>query len=227
MAWRSSRRFRAGARGLAARGGTVILRSPPGGGYVVVTAYGHAEQSAVSLALDLSRLDRPPAADEEARTTTGTPTAGVAGPHGQGQEVPTEILLHIERAGDRLFPGRGWVGALGRKLRIEAFSIRPMERIAPADIEFKGFLPRGGETQWVQGGVICGTRGRRLPLIGLPRRDDGRSAGSDQCPYRRADHRSRKGAARRLSDEPRYRAVTRLATALRLAVSEPHPLVCP
>jgi hypothetical protein len=85
----------------------------------------------------------------------------------QTQDIPTEILLHIERAGDRLFPGRGWVGALGRKLRIEAFSIRPLERIAPTDIEFKGFLPRGGETQWVQGGVMCGTRGRRLPLIGF------------------------------------------------------------
>ena len=149
-------------------GGTVILRSPPGGGYVVVTAYGHPEQSAVSLALDLSRLDRPPAdAEEGARSTAGVASVGVAGPHGQGQEVPTEILLHIERAGDRLFPGRGWVGALGRKLRIEAFSIRPLERIAPADIEFKGFLPRGGETQWVQAGVMCGTRGRRLPLIGF------------------------------------------------------------
>ena len=147
-------------------GGTVILRSPPGGGYVVVTAYGHPEQSAVSLSLDLSRLDHPPGADEEGdQRTTGTAAAAAASP--QGQEVPTEILLHIERAGDRLFPGRGWVGALGRKLRIEAFSIRPLERIAPADIEFKGFLPRGGETQWVQGGVICGTRGRRLPLIGF------------------------------------------------------------
>jgi hypothetical protein len=146
----------------------VILRSPPGGGYVVVTAYGHPGQSAVSLALELSRLDRPPAADEDgARSTAGVASAGAAGPRGQGQEVPTEILLHIERAGDRLFPGRGWVGALGRKLRIEAFSIRPLERIAPADIEFKGFLPRGGETQWVQGGVMCGTRGRRLPLIGF------------------------------------------------------------
>jgi hypothetical protein len=146
----------------------VILRSPPGGGYVVVTAYGHPEQSAVSLALDLSRLDRRPAADEEGpRSTAAMASGGAAGPHGQGQEVPTEILLHIERAGDRLFPGRGWVGALGRKLRIEAFSIRPLERIAPADIEFKGFLPRGGETQWVQGGVMCGTRGRRLPLIGF------------------------------------------------------------
>src|SRR5438105_7606600 len=168
MAWRSSPLFRAAAHGLAARGGTVILRSPPGGGYVVVTAYGHPEQPAISLALDLSRLDHPPAADEEgARSTTGIASAGVAGPQGQGQEIPTEVLLHIERAGDRLFPGRGWVGALGRKLRIEAFSIRPLARIAPADIEFKGFLPRGGETQWVQGGVICGTRGRRLPLIGF------------------------------------------------------------
>ena len=39
--------------------------------------------------------------------------------------------------------------------------------IAPGDIEFKGFLPRGGETQWVQGGLLCGTRGRRLPLTGF------------------------------------------------------------
>src|SRR6266478_2354567 len=134
----------------------------------VVTAYGRPEQSAVSLTLDLSRLDRPPAAgEEELRTTIGIASGGVAASQDQTQDVPTEILLHIERAGDRLFPGRGWVGALGRKLRIEAFSIRPLERIAPTDIEMKGFLPRGGETQWVQGGVMCGTRGRRLPLIGF------------------------------------------------------------
>ena len=84
-----------------------------------------------------------------------------------GREVPTEILLHIERAGDRLFPGRGWVGALGRKLRIEAFSIRPLERLAPADVEMKGFLPNNGETPWVPGGTLCGTRGRGLPLTGF------------------------------------------------------------
>src|SRR5947208_1868579 len=58
-------------------GGTVILRSPPGGGYIVVTAYGHPEQSAVSLALDLSRLDRPSVADEEGARSTTT-SAGVA-----------------------------------------------------------------------------------------------------------------------------------------------------
>jgi hypothetical protein len=153
---------------LGSEGGTVIIRSPAGGGHVIVTAYGPAGQSEIPLALDLRRLDGAGAAAvEDTAGTASEAPGGTGAAESQGREVPTEILLHIERAGDRLFPGRGWVGALGRKLRIEAFSIRPLEAIAPADLEFKGFLPRGGETQWVQGGVLCGTRGRRLPLIGF------------------------------------------------------------
>ena len=153
---------------LGREGGTVIIRSPAGGGHIIVTAYGHAEQPAVHLTLELRRLDSP-AAGGAAERGAAAPVLAASEPaaEGDGREVPTEILLHIERAGDRLFPGRGWVGALGRKLRIEAFSIRPLEAIAPGDIEFKGFLPRGGETQWVQGGLLCGTRGRRLPLTGF------------------------------------------------------------
>ena len=52
-------------------------------------------------------------------------------------------------------------------MRIEAFSIRPLERLLPADIEMKGFLPNGAETPWVPGGQLCGTRGRGLPLTGF------------------------------------------------------------
>jgi hypothetical protein len=152
---------------LGREGGTVIIRSPAGGGQVIVTAYGHAEQPSVPLTLDLRRLDGPAAAAEEGGAAAPAAAGGTTPAEGEAREVPTEILLHIERAGDRLFPGRGWVGALGRKLRIEAFSIRPLEAIAPGDIEFKGFLPRGGETQWIQGGLLCGTRGRRLPLTGF------------------------------------------------------------
>jgi hypothetical protein len=151
---------------LGREGGTVIIRSPAPGGHVIVTAYGQADQPATPLSLDLRRLDGPATMAEDQSGAVPAITGGGA-PQGQGREVPTEILLHIERAGDRLFPGRGWVGALGRKLRIEAFSIRPLEAIAPGDLEFKGFLPRGGETQWVQGGLLCGTRGRRLPLTGF------------------------------------------------------------
>lgn len=143
-------------------GGTVILRSPIDGGYLIVTVYGQPDQPATAPALDLRRLDRAgegavaALGDEDDSPDTGEP-----------RDLPTEILLHIEGAGDRLFPGRGWVGALGRKLRIEAFSIRPLERLSPSDIEFKGFLPNGTETQWVHGGILCGTRGRGLPLTGF------------------------------------------------------------
>jgi len=142
-------------------GGTVILRSPTGGSLVIVTVYGGAKEAG-ELSLDLQRLD-----GAEAARTVGQPAGGPAPAGTEARDIPTEILLHIERAGDRLFPGRGWVGALGRRMRIEAFSIRPLERLAPSDIEMKGFLPNNGETPWVPGGTLCGTRGRGLPLIGF------------------------------------------------------------
>jgi len=151
-------------------GGTVILRSPAGGGLVVVTVYGGAEQQTSEPALDLQRLDGPGnGVAEPGRTVARSAAAGpISAPAAtEARDIPTEILLHIERAGDRLFPGRGWVGALGRRMRIEAFSIRPLERLAPADIEMKGFLPNNGETPWVPGGTLCGTRGRGLPLTGF------------------------------------------------------------
>lgn len=150
---------------LGREGGTAILRAPIDGGHVIVTAYGAPGQQAGDLDLELERLAGPPspplaatpapAAIEPLRTATG------------GRDLQTEVLLHIERAGDRLFPGRGWVGALGRRMRIEAFSLRPLERLAPADIELKAFLPNGGETPWIPGGVLCGTRGRGMPLTGF------------------------------------------------------------
>jgi hypothetical protein len=148
-------------------GGTVILRSPAGGGLVVVTVYG-GEQQTGELALELQRLDAPGAGAAEAARIVARPAAAAPEPAAtEAREIPTEILLHIERAGDRLFPGRGWVGALGRRMRIEAFSIRPLERLAPADIEMKGFLPNNGETPWIPGGTLCGTRGQGLPLTGF------------------------------------------------------------
>jgi hypothetical protein len=82
-------------------------------------------------------------------------------------EIRTEIVLHMERIGDQRFAGQGWVGNRGRKLRIEAFSIRPTERLAASDIEFKGLGPNGRETPWVTDAKLCGTRGQHLPLTGF------------------------------------------------------------
>jgi len=150
-------------------GGTLVLRAAAGGGYVLVTGYGLPGAQPAPLPIELRRIDGTPAAAPAATAAPArgaTAAAGTAAP-AESREIPTEILLHIERAGDRLFPGRGWVGALGRRLRIEAFTVRPLETLAPSDIEMKGFLPNGGETPWVPGGVLCGTRGRGLPLIGF------------------------------------------------------------
>ncbi len=174
-------------------GGTVILRSPRDGGQVIVTVYGDPAQQTDEPSLDLQCLDAPVASVEQAAPTVARPAGAVpravpeARPAGgltrgapearpigasaraapEARDVPTEILLHIERTGDRLFPGRGWVGALGRQMRIEAFSIRPLEGLAPSDIEMKAFLPDGEETPWVPGDVFCGTRGQGLPLLGF------------------------------------------------------------
>ncbi len=162
---------------LGRAGGTMIVRSPPSGGYLIATAYGAPGQQPSELSLDLRRLDGPPGDTVQAPAASAVSHSGEAAASTGTRDVATEILLHIERAGDRLFPGRGWVGALGRRMRIEAFSIRPLEHLAPADLEMKGFLPNGGETPWVAGGALCGTRGRGLPLIGyavrvVPQRAD-------------------------------------------------------
>jgi hypothetical protein len=155
-------------------GGTMIVRSPIGGGHLIVTVYGdggqHPEQQAGELSLDLRRLDLPGNAAYEAAPAGTRPTGGSDPAAAGARDTPTEILLHIERVGDRLSPGR-------------AFSIRPLERLLPADIEMKGFLPNGGETPWVPGGVLCGTRGRGLPLTGFAVRVGPRQADRFEVVY--------------------------------------------
>ena len=73
----------------------------------------------------------------------------------------------MERLGDRRFPGEGWAGNRGKKLRIEAFSIRPVDTLLARDIEFKALGPKGRQTPWVTDAKLCGTRGQGLPLTGF------------------------------------------------------------
>ncbi len=139
-------------------GGTVIVKSPPGGGNVWVTAYGFPEDAVVPPRVELRRLDRP----RSIRAAPGSLRL-LAAPN----EIRTEIVLHVERLGDCRFSGQGWIGNRGRRLQIEAFSIRPIDTLAAGDIEIKGLGPSGRETPWVSGGKLCGTRGQHLPLTGF------------------------------------------------------------
>ena len=143
---------------LGPEGGTVIVKSPPGGACVLLTAYGPSAQSVAVPETEIQRLDR---------ARMGATTRGLTNCDDVPDEIQTEIVLHIERHGDRRFPAEGWVGNRGKKLRIEAFSIRPLDGLAARDIEFKALGPNRRQTPWVTDAKLCGTRGQGLPLTGF------------------------------------------------------------
>lgn len=145
---------------LGPEGGTVVIKAPLGGGHVLIATYEPSDRPGIPLEIEVRRLDRP--TQEAGPTETGT----ILGEH-HTREIKIEILLHIERAGDRRVPAQGWVGSRGKKLRIEAFSICPIELLAARDIEYKAFGPDGRETPWVSDANLCGTRGRSMPLTGF------------------------------------------------------------
>jgi hypothetical protein len=145
---------------LGHEGGAVVVRAPVGGGNLLLTSYGMPEQAAAPLEIVIRRLDRLPA-EERGMAAAELPRPAPL------REIPTEISMHIERLGDRRFPGQGWVGNRGQRLRVEAFSIRPLEGLSAADLEYMAFGPNRRETPWVSEGKLCGTRGRGLPLTGF------------------------------------------------------------
>ena len=83
------------------------------------------------------------------------------------EEIETEIILHIEQLGDCRSAGGGWVGNREKRLRVEAFSIRPVETLRSRDIEYKALGPGRRQTPWVTDAKLCGTRGQSLPLTGF------------------------------------------------------------
>jgi len=142
-------------------GGTLVLKAVAGGGKVFVTTYGIADDTALPevQVVNLDRLARSPALPAAAPAP--------AHPGSQGREISRELLLHIERQGDRRFSEADWAGNPGERLRIEGFAIRPLESIAPGQIEYMAFGPGGRPTPWVSDARLCGTRGRGLPLTGF------------------------------------------------------------
>jgi GT2 family glycosyltransferase/glycosyltransferase involved in cell wall biosynthesis len=82
-------------------------------------------------------------------------------------DIPAEIVVHIQRQGDRTFTGSAWAGYVGQRLWVEAFSVRPLERFAADQIEYKGLAATGYETPWLSNGALCGSRGMATPLLGF------------------------------------------------------------
>ena len=141
-------------------GATIVIKAPLGGGHVLLTTYERRGQPDEPREITVRRIDVPQLELVETRVADATSAS-------QTHDLRMEVLLHIEGAGDRRMSAEGWIGNRGRKLRLEAFSVRPLETLAPTDIEYKAYGPNGRETPWIRDGKICGTRGRSLPLTGF------------------------------------------------------------
>jgi hypothetical protein len=134
-----------------ADGGTVTLRATAAGGHILLTKYCAPDGPTATLGIELRPAD----------AATSVPAA--AG----GPPLRAEIVLHIEREGDRQFTAGGWAGRLGSRRRIEALAVRPLEAISHGEVEYKVYGAGGRETPWVSDGRLCGTRGQGLPLTGF------------------------------------------------------------
>jgi hypothetical protein len=158
-------------------GGVVVLRSPPGGGNLLITAYtepgappafpGGIEVRSIDQVHRHAEADHKLVPLRPASVEDIPPPPAPLEPPANPHEADLWITLHIARQGDRSFPARGWVGNIGRRNQIEAFSISPRSKLSPDDLEYKAFGPQGRETQWTTNGKLCGTRGRGLPLTGV------------------------------------------------------------
>jgi hypothetical protein len=144
---------------LGEQGGTVIINVPPGGGSALVTVYGITQDAALPPVKVLNLQNPADLAGALASTNTGSDRSG--------RELNVELILHIERQGDRRELAQGWIGNPGQELRVEGFAVRALEVLNPGDIEYMGFGLGGRQTPWMTDTKLCGTRGRGLPLTGF------------------------------------------------------------
>lgn len=150
----------------------VAVRSPASGSILMATAFGSPDRPPVSPSIIVRPLAEAapqiqvraaPPAMAQARPATPAPMPVIRAP----AEIRIEVTAHIERVGDRAFPGSTWVGTPGAQQRVEGFSIRPLQELQPSEIEYKALHPGGVETEWLPGPQFCGTRGQSLPITGF------------------------------------------------------------
>ncbi len=84
-----------------------------------------------------------------------------------GTLIPLQIGAHVRTRGDMSFFDAPWAGRVAPGLWLESFSVRPLERFAPQDIEYKGLTGSGFETPWLSDDKMCGTKGMSTPLLGF------------------------------------------------------------
>jgi GT2 family glycosyltransferase len=133
------------------------------------------------LVIDADRLDAGNKTTALARAKSPTPPPPAAAD--KRPSLRAQIVAHIRYRGDMAFVDVPWAGRVGPGLWIEAFAVKPLEKITDADIEYKGLTRTGIETPWISNGAQCGTRGMSVPLIGFAARLKPSAGTGYECEY--------------------------------------------
>lgn len=140
-----------------------------------------------SLMLTSVRLPNSPALAIDIRRLGGESFPGTSEPQAGQTAIskrsgPTQILTHIQNLGDVPFTD-GLAGCIGGRLWIEAFAIGSVGQLTPDLIEYCGVTADGFQTPWLGNQVLCGSRGRGMPMVGYAIRLKPEVAEKYDCTY--------------------------------------------
>ncbi len=161
-------------RWLARSSDTIIVRISGDSVSLLLTSVRSPGSSV--LTINVQRIDtepRPVAPELEGSQAATDGAPGV---------LQAQILAHVENFGDIYF-NDGWAGFIGQKLCIEAFAIVSIGRLEPDLIEYCGVTADGFQTPWLSNQILCGSRGRGMPLMGFAIRLKPEIAGRYECAY--------------------------------------------
>jgi hypothetical protein len=161
-------------RWLARSSDTIIVRISGDSVSLMLTSV-RSPGSAV-LTINVQRIDTEPRPVTPELQGSEVATDGAPGVH------QAQILAHVENFGDIYF-NDGWAGFIGQKLCIEAFAIVSIGRLEPDLIEYCGVTADGFQTPWLSNQILCGSRGRGMPLMGFGIRLKPEIAGRYDCTY--------------------------------------------
>ncbi len=129
--------------------------------------------------------------ESRVESSAGADTAAPAKRHEEAAQaelddriVPMQVSAHVRARGDMTFTDAPWAGRVAPGLWIESFSVRPLRRLKPSDVEYKGLTGSGFETPWLTDEKMCGTKGMAVPLVGFAARVKPSAATADyDCEY--------------------------------------------
>jgi len=141
---------------LSAPGDFLVMRLSAPSTALLITSLRDA--GGEELVISAERLDT----RLESAPTSDTPKTREKAPG-----LALDITTHIRNVGDMHFERTAWAGRRGTGLWLESFSVKPLETLTAADIEYKGLTASGFETPWMSQDKLCGTTGMGVALIGF------------------------------------------------------------